>query len=144
MKRNLAFVYMGMSLIFAACTSTETKEDTGSISGRWKLSSETQSPQKEAGIDLKKQPTVVVMHLQQNGYFIIYDSFVDPDWQQKGLPKIEQRSKGQWTFEKDQLTLMHSGDSSYSKVFKVNKLETGTLEIEETSVGKSVKKTYSK
>lgn len=145
MKRNFVLGFFGLSFLMIACTSTETSyEKSASIYGRWKLRSEEQTPKKEEGIDLEKQPTVVVMHLQQNGYFIIYDSFVDPNWQKKGLPKIEQRSKGQWMYKGDKLTLNHTGDSTYSKVFKVGKLETGNLEIEETVDGKTTKKSYSK
>jgi hypothetical protein len=145
MKRFWILGSLAMSFLMMACTSTETSEEkTASISGRWKLSGEEQTPNKEKAIDLEKQPTVVVMHLQQNGYFIIYDSFVDPDWQKKGLPKIQQRSKGQWIYENSELTLNNTGDSAFSKVFKVANLESDKLVIEETVNGKTIKKSYSK
>jgi hypothetical protein len=145
MKRNWVLGFFSLSLIALGCASTDTSDEKLiTISGRWKLRSEEQTPKKEKGIDLEKQPTVVVMHLQQNGYFIIYDSFVDPNWQKKGLPKIEQRSKGQWIFEGEDLTLNHTGDSTYSKVFKVDKLESEILEIEETINRKTITKRYSK
>ncbi len=140
-------------LTLAACSS-QTKETTDSdapienanqIMGRWKLTKEERMKSPEAGVQYSNQPTNIVLHLQKNGYFIIYDTFIDPTWKEKGLPLILQRSKGQWELNGKQLSLTHlSDDSSYSEVLEVTSIDDHQLVTRGKDKKSNIYKTYGK
>lgn len=140
-------------LIIAACSSqteetTDTDvpiEDANQLMGRWKLTKEERMKSPEAGVQYSNQPTNIVLHLQKNGYFIIYDTFIDPTWKDKGLPLILQRSKGQWELNGKQLSLTHlSDDSSYSEVLEVTSISDHQLITRGKDKKSNIYKTYGK
>lgn len=146
MKTSILLISFGIALLLSACNETSSKtatDKTTEISGRWKLAKAEQTSKSEKGVEYNNQPTNVVLHLQQNGYFIIYDTFVDPSWKEKGLPLIEQRSKGQWKYDGKTLTLMHtSGDTSYTETLKIKELSASSLITQGSDNKSAIYKTY--
>src|SRR5688572_2817338 len=104
MKLNYITSILFALLLAASCTTESVDKPAGEqvkstksgILGRWKLTKEEQKTTREKGVEYSNQPTNIVLHIQKNGYFIIYDTFIDPEWKEKGLPLIQRRSKGQW------------------------------------------------
>jgi|GEM_PF-1312912 len=153
MKAIYTPLMLSALLTLAACSS-QTKETTDSdapienanqIMGRWKLTKEERMKSPEAGVQYSNQPTNIVLHLQKNGYFIIYDTFIDPTWKEKGLPLILQRSKGQWELNGKQLSLTHlSDDSSYSEVLEVTSIDDHQLVTRGKDKKSNIYKTYGK
>ena len=142
------------TLLFITACSSQPKEtsDTDApiensteIMGRWKLTKEERIKSSEAGVEYSNQPTNIVLHLQKNGYFIIYDTFIDPSWKEKGLPLILQRSKGQWELKGKQLSLTHlSDDSSYSEILEVTSVNDHELVTRGKNKKSNIYKTYGK
>lgn len=83
------------------------------IVGRWKLQTSKQTKENiDNEVDLKAQPTEVILSIMDGGYFVIYDTFIDPKFNQKGFSRISERSKGQWEYADKKLILHHNFDDS--------------------------------
>ena len=75
-------------------------------------------------------PTMVIMSFEKSGYFIIYDTIIDPKFAEAGINKIQPISKGQWKYENNQISLMHLLPESYNpEIFKVKNLSSKKLII---------------
>lgn len=123
----------------------EAGETTISITGRWKLTRSQNTSASNDQVEYADQPTDVILHLQKNGYFIVYDTFTSPSWKQKGLPLIQQRSRGQWTLEGKQLQLNYfSDDSNFTEELEVTKLSQNELVTRGKDKKSNVYKTYGK
>ena len=71
---------------------------------------------------------MIIMSLEKNGYFIIYDTIIDPKFAEAGITKIQPISKGQWRYENNELRLMHLlPESNNPEVFKVKELSSTKL-----------------
>jgi hypothetical protein len=122
--------------------NTENNLDSNPIVRKWKLQ-KLQKISKKNEVNLQSQPTEVILSIMDGGYFVIYDTFVDPKFNFKGFNRIEERSKGQWVFDNKNLTLHHhSNDTSYTEELEVTLLNKNTLSTK--SIGKKNKifKTY--
>jgi len=120
-------------------------ENPKAIVGRWKLTKEERFKSHEKGVEFADQPTNVILHIQNNGYFIIYDTFIDPSWKSKGLPLIQSRSKGQWLIDNGQLQLTHlSDDTSYVERVEITALDSEKLITRGQDQKSIVYKTYGK
>lgn len=124
-------------------TEGNSMEET--LKGRWKLTKEEHKMTREKGVQYSKQPTNVILHIQKNGYFTIYDTFIDPKWKEKGLPLIERRSKGQWQLEGKTLTLNYiEDDTSYSEKLEITTLSKTELVTRGSDKKANIYKTYGK
>jgi hypothetical protein len=145
--RNLLSIFV--LLLLASC-STEPKEAENvpvqeplSVTGRWVLI-------KSEGSDSRKtnhqhQPSDVVLNFKKNGFFIIYDTLVDPKWRKKGLPLIEKRTSGQWKLEDSLLTMIHDDkDTSFTEEFKIVRCDGKELITERSNKKITVYRTYGK
>lgn len=136
-------------LIFASCT-TDTKEVENtpeqkkiSITGRWILIKSEDSGSRKT--NHQNQPSDVVLNFKKNGFFIIYDTLVDPKWRKKGLPLIERRTSGQWKLEDSLLTMIHEEkDSSYIEKFKIKICDGNQLVTERSNKKTMIYRTYGK
>lgn len=140
-------------LLTASCTSESADKPAeeqstpakDGILGRWKLTKEEQKTTREKGVEYSNQPTNIVLHIQKNGYFIIYDTFIDPAWKEKGLPLIQRRSKGQWALEGKQLSLTHlMDDSSYTEELEITSITSTELITKGKDKKANIYKTYGK
>lgn len=97
---------------------TDSSEDEHLIARKWILSDNLTSD----------SPTMVIMSLEKNGYFIIYDTIIDPKFTAAGINKIQPISKGQWKFENNKLNLNHLlPESSKPEIFEVTTLSPTKL-----------------
>ena len=147
MKTRFIYALLLSSLGMYACSSSPSteKEETAPIVGRWKLTSEEKAPSNKSANYSSKEHSMVVLQLQKNGYFMEYDTILDPEWKKKGLHQIERRSKGQYTYEGNTLTLNHSSnDTAFSEVMTVNKLTDTDLTVVFKSKNATITKTYKK
>lgn len=147
MKKH--FIYtLAISLLSMYSCSTETStetEETKTIVGRWTLISEEKAPSNKSAAYDSEEQSMVVLHLQKNGYFMEYDTILEPEWKKKGLHQIERRSKGQYTYQGNTLTLNHStNDTAYSEVMTVNKLAENELTLVFKNNSATITKTYKK
>lgn len=112
------------------------------VIGKWQLT-KTEDGSKKSNEN--KGLSVIVMDIQKNGYFIVYDTFTDPNWKKKGLPLIEQRASGQWNLEGENLTLTYSEEQD-GKVeqLTVTKLTSNELITKNAKAKSTVYKTYGK
>jgi len=113
MKRTTGILFLTAGLIFSSCSSKTI--DKESLVGRWKLSKKEGNDKKS--IDLTNKSTVLILNLEENGYYTYYDSVTNPDWINTGVPRIQVQSKGQWTLE-DQILVLT--DSDQDKVERLN------------------------
>ncbi len=138
-----------MLLLLASC-STGTKEVENvpaekeiSVTGRWVLIKSEDSDSRKT--DHQHQPSDVVLNFKKNGFFIIYDTLVDPKWRKKGLPLIEKRTSGQWKLEDSLLTMIHDDkDTSFSEEFKIVRCDGKELITERSNKKTTVYRTYGK
>lgn len=144
---NFLFIFI---LLLSASCSTDNQELGNteeqkklSITGRWVLiQSEETGSQKT---NHQNQPSDVILNLQKNGFFIVYDTFVDPKWRKKGLPLIQERTSGQWKLEDSTLIMTHQDqDTSYMEQFKIKACDGKELITERSNKKTTVYKTYGK
>lgn len=147
MKRSTVNLFV--LLLFASCTTDPQKAEnapeqpTISIIGRWVLSKSEDSGSRKT--NHRNQPSDVVLNIQKNGYFIVYDTFVDPKWHKKGLPLIQERSSGQWELNDSVLTMIHEDkDTSYRENFKIKICNGNELVTEHSGKKTTIYKTYGK
>lgn len=125
--------------------ATEENSMESQLNGRWKLTKEEHKMTREKGVQYSKQPTNVILHIQKNGYFTIYDTFIDPKWKDKGLPLIERRSKGQWNLSGKTLTLNHiEDDTSFAEKLEITRLNDTELVTHGSDKKANIYKTYGK
>lgn len=148
MKQALFLILVGLSIV--ACSSKEELETTDSqevnlnpIVGKWKLHLH-QKRENNTKIDLKSQPTEVILNIMDGGYFIIYDTFIDPKFNQKGFNRISERSKGQWEYLDDKRLILHHNidDSTRIEELTITKLNNQTLVTKGKDKKSSIYKTY--
>lgn len=137
-----------LMLVTFSCANNEGKKvgyddaKETSIIGKWKL----QKLQKKSGASkrIKEQPTEVVLSIMDGGYFVIYDTFIDPKFSQKGFNRISEISKGQWEFiDNSKLVLHHNyEDSSRLETLIVTLLNNNTLITKGENKKANIYKTY--
>jgi len=139
-----------LSLVFTACnTSSDNNQNVedeindNPILNKWKLQSHQKEEQISKKMDLKAQPTEVILSIMDGGYFIIYDTFIDPKFNFKGFNRIQERSKGQWELIDNKLTLHHQhDDTSYLEVLEITTLNLNTLATKSKDKKIVIRKVY--
>jgi hypothetical protein len=134
------------AIIAASCSGKEKAADNEAsgkemLTGSWKLE-RANKENAATGIAYANEHVQVILSLRPNGYFLVYDSVIDPAWKEKGVPLITERLKGQWERKNEQLTLHYSGDSTYSETLEISKVDGSTLVTKGKNQQSSVFKTY--
>lgn len=149
MKHSTRNLLATLLLLLLASCSTDSKEvktiptEPISVTGRWVLIRSEDSDSRKT--DHQHQPSDVVLNFKKNGFFIIYDTLVDPKWRKKGLPLIEKRTSGQWKLEDSLLTMIHDDkDTSFTEEFKIVRCDGKELITERSNKKTTVYKTYGK
>lgn len=149
MKHSTRNLLATLLLLLLASCSTDSKEvetiptEPISVNGRWVLIKSEDSDSRKT--DHQHQPSDVVLNFKKNGFFIIYDTLVDPKWRKKGLPLIEKRTSGQWKLEDSLLTMIHDDkDTSFTEEFKIVRCDGKELITERSNKKTTVYKTYGK
>lgn len=118
------------SLVKKDADNKATKEVTmeEALSKRW-MYKERVSTDGTKKFTYGNESSDVVLRLDNNGYFIIYDSITDPNLIEKGVRKIEQRSSGQWELLSDDLLVLRkiSNDTVIVDSLNIDSIEEGKL-----------------
>lgn len=118
------------SLVKKDADNKATKEVTmeEALSKRW-MYKEHVSTDGTKKFTYGNESSDVVLRLDNNGYFIIYDSITDPNLIEKGVRKIEQRSSGQWELLSDDLLVLRkiSNDTVIVDSLNIDSIEEGKL-----------------
>lgn len=142
-----------LACIFMSCSQNNTAKQNGgnedefkenSIVGRWKLQAHQKREGAESQIDIKNQPTEVILSIMEGGYFVIYDTFTDPRFNQKGFNRISERTKGQWEFLDNKKLILHHNydDSTRMEEMSVTMLNKNTLVTKGKDKKSNIYKTY--
>ncbi|TSJ47795.1 lipocalin family protein [Fluviicola chungangensis] len=149
MKRSTVNLLTFFVLLLVVSCSTDSREPENkvaqkiAITGRWVLIKSEDSGSRKT--NHQNQPSDVVLNIQKNGFFIIYDTFVDPKWRKRGLPLIQERSSGQWTLKDSLFTMIHDDkDTSYTEDFKIVRCNGAELVTERSNKKTIVYRTYGK
>lgn len=146
----ISLIFSSVFVLFTACSTdhkTTAKEtpakEAGSILGKWVLiKSEDSNSRKK---NHQNQPSNVILNFQKNGFFIVYDTFVDPAWRKKGLPLIQKRTSGQWELQNSDLTMIYRDkDSSRTEKFKIMRCDGKELVTQRSDNEKTIYRTYGK
>jgi hypothetical protein len=101
---------------------------TDAIAKKWLLSSVKPN---------KSHSSELIMSLEKNGYFTIYDSITDAKFLQAGIKKIQPISNGQWDLQGKTLTIHYlSKDSNSVEKYEVREIIKNKLVL----LGKNKKK----
>ena len=152
MEKASVFLFITAIFVVLSCSTPDTSGDKkaddntvnqllkSKIVGKWEL---TKTADLNRAEKAHNGLSVIVMNIQQNGFFIIYDTFIDPEWKKKGLPLIEQRAFGQWNLKNNKLTLTY-GEDQNSKVeaLIITKLTENELVTHNNNSKATVYKTY--
>ena len=147
MKKILfSFILMGLLSGLIACDNTsEPKNEVESIQRKWTLFKTENRSENYESKEFSGQPIEIIMSLDNNGYFIIYDTFLDPKFEGAGINKIQQRSKGQWSYEDDILKLHHiTDDTAFTEILKITSLDSKELVVQGENDKKNIYRTYNK
>ncbi|MES2589256.1 MAG: hypothetical protein V4622_09755 [Bacteroidota bacterium] len=155
MKNIFLFLFLTTTLfssVLISCSSNEKENDESKVEeendnpivGKWKLHNLQKKEGTNSEMDLKNQPTEVILSLMDGGYFLIYDTFVDPRFDQKGFNRISETSKGQWEFIDNKKLILHhnSDDSTVIEELDVTMLNKNTLVTKGKDKKSSIYKTY--
>ena len=123
---------------------TQEDENENPIVGKWKLNGLKNKDLKDQDVNLKNQPTEVILSLMEGGYFVIYDTFIDPRFSQKGFNRISETSKGQWEFIDNKKLILHhnSDDTTRIEEMDVTLLNKNTLVTKGKNKKSNIYKTY--
>lgn len=147
MKYGL-FLLITSSIFLFSCNQGAKKDvDDGkenSIIGKWKLQSLQNKQSNDSQINLNEQPTQVILSILDGGYFVLYDTFTDPRFNQKGFSRISEISKGQWEFIDNKKLILHhnSQDTTVVEELFVTMLNRNTLVTKGKDKKSSIYKTY--
>lgn len=124
-------------------TNIEEKEES-QILGKWKLVSLEKRAFEKEEISLNNESVDQILEIKSGGYFIIYDTFVDPNVNLKGLDRKSERNSGQWEFLSKKKLILHYniGDEQKSEEFDVTLLNKNTLVTKSKNKEPHIYKTY--
>ncbi len=120
--RTISILYLFLFL-FSCSSSNESIEENSKLKlslvvKKWILTNDLTA----------ESPTIVIMSIEKNGYFQIYDSIIDTKFTDAGISKIQSISKGQWKTEDNKLILNHfSPENKKPEVFNIKTLTTNKL-----------------
>lgn len=144
--KSISVILFGLGLLLISCEdnnseNTETPikkkaENNGAnestmeeaVSKRW-MYKERVSTDGEKKFSYGDESSDVILRLDNNGYFIIYDSITDPRLIEKGVRKIEQRSSGQWELLSDDLLVLRkiTNDTVIVDSLRIDSVKDGKL-----------------
>lgn len=76
-----------------------------------------------------KTTSHLILSLEKDGYFLVYDTIVDAKFLSAGIKKIQPISKGQWGIKYDKLILNHLLPNSHKEFFKIKSIKKNRLVI---------------
>ena len=85
------------------------------------------------------RPTMPQLKFGKNSYFMFADIVTDEKMIKEGIPAIQERYKGQFSFENSKLKLTHyEGESIINEIYVVKKIDADHLELYEEVMGQTL------
>jgi|GEM_PF-1608615 len=144
--RHTFFILTFVLLIFSCGQKNDTKvleskieaNDTLSLLlGSWTLTDEVFLNGKK--IVWADRPTMPQLQFGTNSYFMFADIVTDEKMIKEGIPAIQERYKGQFSFDNSKLKLTHyEGESIIGEIFVVKKIDADHLELYEEVKGQTL------
>jgi hypothetical protein len=143
----MKYVYLiALGFLFLACEQSDDKEVKDSIEKegegvdayektreallvrRWRFN-ERKSADGKSSMKYGDQSSDVVMRLEENGFYIVYDSITDQRIIDKGVRTLEQRHSGQWNLiDENTLVLQRiASDTILFDTLMIDKLDDNEL-----------------
>lgn len=149
MKHALLIVLA--TFLFFSCGNNDRKklvqntsngtDTTELIIGTWTLNKEVFEG--ERIVVWSGKPTVPQLDFKKNSYYLMLDRITDEKISKNGIPSIQERYKGQYSFKNGILTLNHmEKEESVMQEFKIEQLNSRILILEDVKTKK--KSQYSK
>lgn len=98
---------------------------------RWKFNERTSASDEES-MKFGDESSDVILRLEPNGFFMIYDSITNERIIEKGLKRIEQRSSGQWDLIDEEVLILRkiTSDTIIIDSLRIEKLDKINLVTE--------------
>ncbi len=137
MKFIFAALLLLSTIFLQSCGEQEVNEETinsentiVTINGDWTLLQEEKNGRK---LDYSGKPTAVTLTIKENGFFIFFDKITNEKISNSGVPKIQERYKGQYELNGKELNLNHFlEDSLVSESFLIESLTPNELILKNT------------
>ncbi len=141
MKRAFYLFYTAVSVSIIGCQNSEESNTTDrtarsenlinvKIQGAWTLTDELY---KGKSVKWEGRPISPEMIFKENGYYLYVDRITDKKMKSDGISTIQERYKGQFYLNGNNLIMHHYiSDSLVTKRFKVEKLNATELVINDT------------
>jgi hypothetical protein len=118
-------------------SKSENRDTLSLLSGTWTLTDEVFLNGKK--IIWADRPTMPQLRFGTNSYFLFADIVTDEKMIKEGIPAIQERYKGQFSFENSKLKLTHyEGESIISEIYVVKKIDADHLELYEEVMGQTL------
>lgn len=117
--------------------NTSNTEDTVELLiGTWTLNKEVFTG--ERIVVWSGKPTVPQLDFKKNSYYLLLDRITDEKISKNGIPSIQERCKGQYSFKNGILTLNHmEKEESVKQEFKIIQLDSSILMFEDIKTKKT-------
>lgn len=128
-KTFLKYCFLLFAFSFSACESDSTSQK-GKESDSEYIKTLNNLAKKWVLLDdiVADSPTMIIMSFEKSGYFVIYDTIIDPKFAEAGINKIQPISKGQWKYKNNKITLTHLLPESHNpEIFNVKNLSSNKL-----------------
>jgi hypothetical protein len=128
-KTFLKYCFLLFAFSFSACKSDSTSQKINESDAEH-IKTLNKLAKKWVLLDdiVSDSPTMIIMSFEKSGYFVIYDTIIDPKFAEAGINKIQPISKGQWKYKNNEITLTHLlPESNNPEIFKVENLSSTKL-----------------
>jgi hypothetical protein len=144
MKQKLLFV-LSTILLFScgnpnrknsAQVSSNPSDTAERIIGTWTLNKEVFKDGR--AVVWSGKPTVPQLDFKKNSFYLMLDRITEEKISRNGIPSIQERYKGQYSYKKGLLTLNHLENEEWIKdEFKIEQLDSKHLILRNTKTSKT-------
>ena len=142
------YIFFLTAFLFIGCSSEDTQGDEGDtiqkedqvkptleelLANRW-VYKERVNNEGTKRIEFGDENSERVIKLERNGHFMIYDSIINQEMINSGVPRIAKKSTGQWEILDNKLVLNHiENDTIKTEELSIDKIENRELVTSSTN-----------
>ena len=136
------YIFFLTAFLFIGCSSEDTQGDEGDtiqkedqvkptleelLANRW-VYKERVNNEGTKRIEFGDENSERIIKLEPNGHFMIYDSIINQEMINSGVPRIAKKSTGQWEILDNKLILNHiENDTIKKEELSIDKIENREL-----------------
>ncbi len=141
MKVTVYLFLLSLTTLLIGCNSGVPSKEA--LNGKWLL--EKQETENQQPVTFDKKPTQIVLDVEANGYFLMYDTLIVDEWANTGVPRKQERARGQWELKNHELILNHlSPDKNTVEHYSIDALASDKMVLSLKTKSGTVISTYSK